>query len=94
MKSANLKLAVLLSVAAGVCGGVYAQAQQAAKPRWQMPTVTLVQDAGSQEFREKRRSWPKQKPSRNRSRVSPAIRPCRKAYRRESMMRHGAPRHT
>ena len=28
----------------------HTQAQQAAKPHWQMPTVTLVQDAGSQEI--------------------------------------------
>jgi hypothetical protein len=44
------KLTVLLSLTAGVCGGVYTNAQQSAKPRWQMPTVTLVQDAGSQEI--------------------------------------------
>ncbi|MGH9731496.1 MAG: hypothetical protein ACRD4A_07325, partial [Candidatus Acidiferrales bacterium] len=50
MKATTLKLAVMLGLAASVCGGVYAQAQQAAKPRWQMPTVTLVQDAGSQEI--------------------------------------------
>src|SRR5690348_7624809 len=44
------KLAVLLSLAAVFCGGVYTHAQQSAKPRWQMPSVTLVQDAGSQEI--------------------------------------------
>lgn len=46
----GLKLAVLLILGAGVCGGTCTQAQQAAKPRWQMPTVTLVQDAGAQEI--------------------------------------------
>ncbi len=50
MKSASMRLAVVLGLAAGLGGGAYAQAQQAAKPRWQMPTVTLVQDAGSQEL--------------------------------------------
>lgn len=50
MNPKALKLAVMLSLAAGVCGGMYTRAQQAAKPRWQMPTVTLVQDAGSQEI--------------------------------------------
>ncbi|HEV2617000.1 MAG TPA: hypothetical protein VGU63_10365 [Candidatus Acidoferrales bacterium] len=39
------KVAVLLSVAAGVCGA-YTHAQQAAKPRWQMPTVTLPKPLG------------------------------------------------
>lgn len=50
MKSSVWKLVAIVSLAAGVCGGACAQAQQAAKPRWQMPTVTLVQDTGSQEL--------------------------------------------
>jgi hypothetical protein len=50
MKTTVLTLAALLSLVSGFCACVYAQAQQAAKPRWQMPTVTLVQDAGSQEI--------------------------------------------
>src|SRR5690348_17155670 len=44
------KLAVLLSLASVFCRAVYAHAQQSAKPRWQMPSVTIVQDAGSQEI--------------------------------------------
>ena len=44
------KAAMILSLATGVCSGAYTRAQQTAKPRWHMPTVTLVQDAGSQEI--------------------------------------------
>src|SRR5690348_3369546 len=44
------KVAVIFVLATGVCGAMYTRAQQAAKPRWQMPTVTLVQDGGSQEI--------------------------------------------
>lgn len=44
------KVAVIFVLATGVSGGMYARAQQATKPRWQMPTVTLVQDGGSQEI--------------------------------------------
>lgn len=40
----------VITLMAIVCGGLYTQAQQAAKARWQMPAVTLVQDAGSQEI--------------------------------------------
>lgn len=49
MKPSTWKVAAMVGLAAGVCGAV-AQAQQGAKPRWQMPTVTLMQDAGSQEI--------------------------------------------
>lgn len=50
MKPSTWKLAVMLGLVAGVCGGVCAQTQPAPKLRWQMPTVMLVQDAGSQEI--------------------------------------------
>ena len=47
----NLKVGVALVLLTLATHSVsFAQAQQAAKPRWQMPTVTLVQDAGSQEL--------------------------------------------
>lgn len=47
----NLKVAVALVLLTLAMHSVsFAQAQQATKPRWQMPTVTLVQDAGSQEL--------------------------------------------
>lgn len=50
MKLRMWKVAAMLSLVTAVCGGAYGQAQQAAKSRWQMPTVTLAQDAGSQEL--------------------------------------------
>lgn len=49
MRATVLNVTVMLSLAAGFCGAICTQAQQVAKPRWQMPTVMLVQDAGSQE---------------------------------------------
>lgn len=49
MKATKLTLAALSTLLA-VCSSANTQAQQAAKPRWQMPTVMLVQDAGAQEI--------------------------------------------
>lgn len=50
MKASVRNVAFVLSFVAAVCAGAYAQAQQAPKPRWQMPKVTLVRDAGAQEL--------------------------------------------
>ncbi len=49
MKATTLTLAALSTLLA-VCSSANTLAQQAAKPRWQMPTVTLLHDAGSQEL--------------------------------------------
>lgn len=49
MKDRTLKLAAVLGLGVFVVYGA-SFGQQAPKPRWQMPTVTLLQDTGSQEI--------------------------------------------